>query len=154
MPPLEQFHPMLLHFPIVLIMVALVIDALAFARGVPLGGSGTYARFSLAIVIAAGVAALATAMMGDVALDIAKDRGVSEAILEGHEELGMTTAWLLAGWAVLRGLAAWRRIPLAGGRVAGIVAVELVLVGLIIATAWMGGNLVYDHGVNVAAAMG
>lgn len=151
--PIEQFHPILLHFPIVLIMLALAIDGVALARGIPLSGRGTYANFSLAIVVLAGLAALATAVMGDVALEIAVDRGVPPALLESHEGLGTATAWLLAGWAALRALAFWRQVPLSGARAGGVVLVELALVGLIVATAYLGGSLVYEHGVNVAAVM-
>jgi uncharacterized membrane protein len=34
-----------------------------------------------------------------------------------------------------------------------VVAVQVVMTGLILATAYAGGALVYEHGVNVAAAM-
>lgn len=157
MPPIELIHPMLLHFPIVLIMLVTAVDALALVRGIPLGGppanSGTYAGFSLAIILLAGLFAVATAAFGDIALDIALDRNVPAALLESHEELGSTTAWLIAGWAVLRGIAWWRGIAITSARTGAVVLVELVLCGLILGTAWLGGVLVYEHGVNVAAAM-
>lgn len=151
--PFEQFHPILLHFPIVLIVLAAGIDIVAYLRGVPLHGPGTYANFSLATVVLAGVLAVVTAMLGDLALEIAVDRGTSPGLLEGHEELGMITAWLIAGWAALRLLARWRALPVEASRVAAVAAVEVVLVGLILATAYLGGSLVYEHGVNVAAAI-
>lgn len=147
--PIEHLHPMLLHFPIVLAVVLLVVDAVALSRGIPLDGRATYASFSFWIAIAAGAFALVTMSAGDMALEVALSRGVPEAVLETHEGLGSTTALIMAAWAVIRFLLRWRDVPLEGGRKTGIVLVEAVIVVLILATAWFGGNLVYGHGVNV-----
>jgi len=151
--PAEHLHPMILHFPIVLAFLLLAIDAIALWRGISLDGKGTYAGFSLATATLAGVTAILTMMAGDMALEIAAARGIPDALTETHEGLGSTTAVLIAIWAALRLLARWRGFSLDGGRKLVVVAVEAILVVLIIATAWFGGALVYQHGVNVAPVM-
>jgi uncharacterized membrane protein len=150
--PIEQLHPMLLHFPIVLAYLLVLIDALALWRGVALDDGATYARFSLAVAVLAGLAAVATAMFGDMALDVAVSRGVPDRMMEIHQGLGTATATVLAVWAALRVFAAWRGIPLAGSRKSLLVVAELAFVALITFTAYHGGALVYDHAVNVAGA--
>ncbi len=151
--PIEHLHPMILHFPIVLAFLLIMLDGYALARGIPLDGRGAYATFSLVTAVLAGISALVTMMAGDMALDVALSRGVPETLLETHEGLGTTTAIVLAAWAALRVLARWRNIPLGGQRKSGIVVAELAIAGLISVTAFYGGALVYQHGVNVIASL-
>lgn len=149
MPTLQHIHPMLVHFPIVLAILLVGIDAVALWRDVPLDGRGTYAGFSLTTALLAGISALVAMGFGDLAMEYAVAHGVPEGLMETHEGLGTTTALLLGAWAVLRLFAWWRRMPLGGGRKVGVVAVDAALVLLILVTAWYGGSLVFEHGVNV-----
>jgi uncharacterized membrane protein len=48
----------------------------------------------------------------------------------------------------------WRRVSLDGGRKWAVVATEIAGVFLIVTTAYFGGQLVYELGVNVARAGG
>ncbi|MEJ2022289.1 MAG: hypothetical protein P8X43_09705 [Maritimibacter sp.] len=149
---LAHIHPMILHFPIVLAYLLVMIDAIALWRGISLT-SGTYAKFSLATAVLAGLSASLTAMFGDLALDIALENGVPDAVMEMHEGLGAVTATGLAIWAGLRLLVSWRQLALEGSRKGIVVLVELAFVVLITFTAYHGGNLVYDQAVNVASAL-
>ncbi|WP_457645008.1 DUF2231 domain-containing protein [Profundibacter sp.] len=153
MPPIEQFHPMVLHFPIVLIMILAVHDLYGLWRGLPLGGRGTYATVAMAIAVAAGASALLAAGFGDVALDTAVDRGFQDGLAEMHEDLGTTAATLFAIWAVLRAFIWWRRIAISGWKSSLVVVVDISLVLLVIVVAYFGGQLVYEYGVNVAPVM-
>lgn len=150
MPALEQFHPMFLHFPIVLIVVLAAFDLTALARGIPLGGRTTYATIAAALAVATGIAAALTAMLGDVALDIAQSRGFPPGLFETHEDMGWNAAIALGLWAAIRALLWWMRTPLEGGRKAAVGAVDTALVLFVVAVAYFGGQLVYEHGVNVA----
>ena len=71
--------------------------------------------------------------------------------MENHEGLGWTTAFVFLGLATLR-LLAWRRgFDLAGARGWALASSSLAGVALVIVTAYHGGELVFQHGVNVAA---
>ncbi len=154
MPAVEQFHPMILHFPIVLITVLAAVDLAALWLKIPLGGRDTYASVATAIAVATGGFALLAAVLGDTALDIAVSRGVSPSLFETHEGLGSLAAVLFGVWAVIRAFFWWKKIPLEGGRKTLVVLVDIVLVLLIVLVAYYGGQLVYEHGVNVMPKAG
>ncbi len=106
------------------------------------------------IAIAAGVFAIIAVALGDLAAEIAVDRGLAQTVadaIETHEGLGTVTGWLIALWGAVR-LFLWWKDKIIGARWA-VWLVDLVLIGLIVATAWFGGNLVFEYGVNVTAAM-
>ncbi|MGB8622916.1 MAG: DUF2231 domain-containing protein [Paracoccaceae bacterium] len=147
-----EIHPILVHFPIVLIVLLAAMDAVAWLRGVALTGRGAYATMSAATAALAGIFAVLTYMFGDIAAEIAMSNGVPDAMIETHEGAGTTAAALLGIWALFRAYAWWRRVSLEGGRAAGVVAVETALFALVVVTAYFGGQLVYEHGVNVASA--
>jgi uncharacterized membrane protein len=149
--PLEHVHPMLVHFPIVLVILAAGVDVLILARGGDLSARRALPQLSLALLLLAAASALATAFFGDMALDAAVGRGVSEATVETHEGLGWTTLSVIGVYALLR-LATWlRKVPLGGARAALGTVLSLGCVGLVLATAYFGGQLVYTLGVNVLA---
>ncbi len=145
---ITHIHPMLVHFPLALVPVALGVQLYALLRGQGLFGRGCAQVTGLGLLALAALAAVVAAMFGDVALDAAVDAGVPDNLLEEHEDLGQMSAVLLV---LLTAVGGWlfRRRPdpgtadrvfwLAG---AGVLAVLLV-------TAWHGGHLVYDLGVNV-----
>jgi len=99
-------------------------------------------------MIVAGLSALAAAGLGDVALDIAVDKGFPDAKMEEHEELGFTTAWLMFGLAVLEAWLFWKN-PTSRTPAVVVTLLSLVVTALLLTTAWYGGNLVYELGVNV-----
>jgi uncharacterized membrane protein len=71
--------------------------------------------------------------------------------LETHQAFAITTLSIFGLHSILRLLAIWRKYPLSGSR--GWMAESIGLIGivLLITTAYFGGHLVYDLGVNVAA---
>ncbi len=152
--PIEQIHPVVVHFPIVFFLSLAALDAVALLRSVPIDGRGCLANLSAGLAVLAGAAAVAAYAFGDAALDVAISRGVPELRLETHEGFGTTTAALLAAWGLLRGLVWWRRVALGRGRTAAVVAVQAALAVLLVATAYYGGQLVYELGVNVARPAG
>lgn len=138
---LQEVHPALVHFPITLLPLAVGADLLGRVTGseslrevgrhaMPLAAAGT------------GLAALA----GLVAQQEVKAEGPAHDVLITHRNLnlgllGATTA-----------LAAWRWKREAPG--AGYLALGLAGLGLMAYTAYLGGHMVYAHGVGVEAAGG
>ena len=152
--PLEQLHPIAVHFPIVFMLSLAALDIVAVARGVPLDGRGAYANLSAGIAVALGLSALLAFSLGDAALEIAVSRNVDPAILETHQDLGTFAAFAIAIWGAIRAFAWWRGIDISGNRRYMVLAIEIVLVFLILTVAYFGGQLVYEFGVNVMPSAG
>ena len=150
--PVQHIHPMLVHFPIVLIYVLVVIDFLAMSRQQQLTTRGGVATVSTFTAIGAGLLALATWYFGGLALDIAESGGFRSDIAEIHEGLGGATAAAFAAWGLVR-LALWLRNRPLGKIRLSIPLIEALGAGLVTVTAYYGGKLVYDLGVNVQAAI-
>ena len=152
---LELFHPMIVHFPIVLVICLFVLDAYTALRGRSISADNPAGVASVVLAIAAGIFAIAAYLFGDEAYEIAVAAGRAPAgILEMHQDLGTFTAFAIAGWAVIRTFLWWRTISIGHGLHLAVAAIEGLLVVAVIVTAWYGGQLVYDYGVAVSVAAG
>lgn len=147
--PIEIIHPMLVHFPIVLVITALAFDLYGILR--PSRSAASIPAFEIAsiLLIAGAMAAIVTAFFGDSAFDVALGRGFTDAQLETHQTLGIVTAIVLPILAVARAWIWWRKYN--RQKTGAVVAVMLTLIAMImvVTTAFFGGRLVYDLGVNV-----
>lgn len=150
----QHIHPMLVHFPIVLFLLLAAVDTIATLRAVPVTGRTAAGNVSTGLALLAGVFAIVTYVFGDMALEFAEAGGFHSDVAEIHEGLGEATAAAFAIWAVIRVVAWWRNVKVQGAPAALLSVVELAGAALVIATAFYGGNLVYDLGVNVAVAAG
>ena len=151
----ELIHPMLVHFPIVLIVCLFVTDLVATGKRVSLAGRGPVANASTIAAVAAGVLALLTFAFGDMAYDIAMAAANAPGeALEVHEEAGSVTAIAFAAWAAVRAALWWKRIDLGRAGAWAITAIDGLLVGAVALTAWYGGELVYGHGIAVVKTLG
>jgi uncharacterized membrane protein len=147
----QHIHPILVHFPIALIYTLVAIDLAALAGGNAVtrkSGTGTISTF---LALSAGLFAMGTWFFGGLALDHAEAAGFSSNIAEIHESLGGITAFAFLIWGLVR-LALWMR-----NREIRVlkIAIPLIEIGgavLVTATAYYGGLLVYELGVNVAKA--
>ncbi|MER9371102.1 DUF2231 domain-containing protein [Mesorhizobium sp. M0491] len=145
----QHIHPILVHFPIVLIYTLVVIDLVALAGGSAVTrktGAGTISTF---VALAAGLFAIGTWFFGGLALDHAEAAGFSSGIAEIHESLGGVTAFAFLLWGLVR-VAFWIRNQAFRGLTIAIPLVEVGGAMLVTATAYYGGLLVYELGVNVA----
>jgi uncharacterized membrane protein len=145
---LPHIHPMLVHFPLALVPLALCVQIFALYRGHKLFDRSCPSSMAILLLVLAALAAVVAAVFGDMALDHALDAGVPMASMEDHEEFGQVTAVLLAilagvelwcYWKSISGFAVERLLLLAG----------IMLLAVLLVTAWFGGQLVYEHGVNV-----
>jgi uncharacterized membrane protein len=147
--PVQHIHPMLVHFPIVLVFVLAAFDLIATARGAAVTGRTVAGNISTAVAVSAAAFAVATWYFGGLALDHAEAGGFSSDIAETHEGLGETVAMVLAAWAVIRTAMWWRDLRPAGAAKALMPAVAMAGAALVTVTAYYGGLLVYELGVNV-----
>ncbi len=152
--PVQLIHPAIVHFPIVFVLSLFAVDSFALARGLPLTSGTELGRASMVLAAFAALFAILAFVFGDQAYDIARAAGTSVVVLEPHEELGTITAVAVIIWGVLRGFIYWRGFSLNGSRSGIVVFADFVLVGLILITAFYGGQLVYEHGIAVMTSKG
>lgn len=147
--PTAQLHPAIVHFPIVFVFSLAAFDVLATMRGKEILAKSRTANISASIALLAGISAVAAFVLGDMAYDIAVASGVPTSKLDLHEGLGTWTAGLVAALAVARGWLWWHGDTFGRHMNLTVLAAELVAATLIIATAYFGGELVYEFGINV-----
>jgi uncharacterized membrane protein len=147
--PVQHIHPMLVHFPIVFFLSLTAFDLIAVLRGRDIGGRSYTGTVSTILAVLAGLSAVAAFVFGSIALDVAEQGGFHSDIAEIHESLGGMTAIAFAVWALVRTLAWWRDLRPAGVGAVAVPIVEIAGAILLIITAYYGGQLVFDLGVNV-----
>lgn len=149
--PIQHIHPILVHFPIVFFLTLAAADSFAAVRGHVATGRGALGNVSTGFAVLAGGFAVLAYFFGDIALEVAESGGFHSDVAETHEALGETTAILLAIWAAIRIFMWWRDVRLNRMAAGALALVEIAGAALVVATAYYGGRLVYELGVNVAA---
>ncbi len=147
---LALIHPMLVHFPLALMPLVVLLQVWGLIRGEALFGRNCLARSLLWLTAVAGLSAIAAALFGDTALDIAVERGFPPDTLEDHQSLGQTSALLMAALAVIHALLYLRQTDSRGGPGLSLLIISSAVLIILLTTAFYGGNLVYVLGVNVA----
>ena len=148
--PVQHIHPMLVHFPIVIIFALAAFDMLATMRGHSVTGRTTAGNISTSLAVFAAIFAVATFFFGGLALDVAESSGFHSSVAEIHEGLGEMVAIATTIYAALRaGL--WLRDVRISSMASFVFPATAVAGSVLVAvTAYYGGQLVYDLGVNVA----
>ena len=138
---LQEVHPSIVHFPIALLPVALGSDALgSLLKSDALLGAGRR------LVPVAAISAVVAAATGLVAQEEVKAEGRADDLLLTHRSLNVILVGLVTTLAVVRSKAAR---PSVGYLAAGM----LSLAGMTY-TAYLGGKMVYAHGLGVEPAGG
>ena len=137
--PMESAHPLVVHFPIALLLTAVVLDLAALALKRP--GLHRVALWNLSL----GTLGAATAVLtGLQAEDTAKHSFEIWQVLELHKRLGITT--FILGIMVV----AWRlqkRDHLTPRARAITIAAMMLMASTLSTGAYLGGRLVYEFGV-------
>ena len=139
---MQNFHPLLVHFPIALILMAAFFELLhRFTRDAILD------RLALWLLCFGGLAAAFAAASGWIAEQTVAPVAAAHEVLEHHRMAGYLTLGLAAAQIAWR-IATGRR---GGPRPRWLFAVALLgLAGLVAFAAHQGGQLVYQHGVGTA----
>ncbi|WP_135554850.1 DUF2231 domain-containing protein [Paenibacillus cymbidii] len=137
---INHVHPIIVHFPIAIIVIALFYDlVLAWRNRVLSPKQGLW--LWLVAVLGAWLA---------VATGPEDDARGNTSYLELHSNLANLTAWgvsLLAAWRlwlILRG-----NRPLAKIMLIGYLFLSIISCGLVLGTGYYGGKMVYTDGVGV-----
>ena len=146
---ITHIHPMVVHFPIVLFILALGLYFYLLVTKQDLAARTCLSYAAAAMLVGGAVSAMVAAGFGDIALDAAVDKGFPEASLEEHEELAGTTITIFGVLALIMLVAMWKKLQLSGAKAAVFVLAILAGTGMLLSTAYHGGELVYKDGVNV-----
>ena len=139
---MHPIHPMVVHFPIALLITSVVFDFLATRwHHKSFQDAGFYTL--IAGLLGAAVAVLTGAM----AEELAEDKGIPESVLEIHEALGYATLLFFIGLLALRLLMRWKLIS---ERPALYLAMGVAGIVILSAAGYFGGSLVYDFGAGVS----
>ena len=143
-----HLHPMIVHFPIALLIVGFLSDLIGvFLKKDFFSKAGFY----LLILGTAGV--IAAYFSGNIAGDGVSEAGVLKQALENHEEAAELSLWLMVIASVVRiGIVVFKKYS-------GIlkwVAILLFLAGIlsIARTGYYGGELVFKHAAGVQLNLG
>lgn len=134
-------HPLVVHFPIVLIITAGVFYFLSlFIK------DQNFARIAFYLHVAGILGALAAIFTGDSAEHALTNAEAIDALVDKHEAMGQLSTWgfgLLGVWAYLRQQSNIRTEKIV------YITVFWALVGLMAYSAHLGGQMVYEHGAGV-----
>lgn len=142
MPPrLNELHPSLVHFPIALMPVAIGADLIARVTG-----SRRLAEVGRVLMPVAAASAAVSAAAGLVAAVEANAQEKAGDLLVTHRNMNLSLT------AVSALMAAWRWGE--DEPSAGYLALGLAGIGAMSYSAYLGGKMVYEHGVGVKPADG
>jgi uncharacterized membrane protein len=148
--PIQHIHPMVVHFPIVLIILMAAVDTFASFRGISVTGRTTAGNLSVSLSLMTGVFAIAAFIFGGYALNVAESGGFHSDVAEMHESLGEAVAIVTSIYAAFRAAMWLKDIRLKGPLSFALPIMGIAGCVLVAATAYFGGQLVYELGVNVA----
>mgnify|MGYP002778205073 CR=1 FL=1 len=138
---LHELHPTLVHYPLALIPTAWLADALGW-----LTGSRTLMNVGRVMMPVAAASAAVTGAAGLIAQESVKAEGPAHDVLVTHRTLNVG---LIAATTVLAVLRSREEEPRPAHLLAGLVGMVAMSY-----SAYLGGKMVYDHGVGVRPADG
>lgn len=138
---LQELHPSLVHFPVALLPVAVGADLVG-----RLTGSRTLLEVGRRLMPLAAAGAAVAAVTGLAAQEEVKAEGGALDMLITHRNLNLALVGVATAMAVWRSA---RERPTATYLALGVAGT-----GVMTYTASLGGGMVYEHGVGVAAARG
>ncbi|WP_127495527.1 DUF2231 domain-containing protein [Paenibacillus glycanilyticus] len=136
----DHSHPILVHFPIVLITIAVLHDLIVSIRrgSLPL-------KQGLWIWVGAALSAWLSVATGPE-----EDARGNTAFLETHSTLADITAWVVSIMVVVRLLLLLRgKQSFAKLTLVIYLVVAIVSCGLVLGTGYYGGKMVYEDGIGV-----
>jgi uncharacterized membrane protein len=137
----QELHPAIVHFPIALVPLSVAADIMGTQ-----GHEPRWAWMGRTLwKVAAGAAGLA-AVSGLIAQEEAQVPDEAHPLLATHRTLNVAAGTVILSLAMGRG----RRERATGAEI----ALGVLTMGILTYSAWLGGRMVYEHGVGVRPAGG
>ncbi len=141
-------HPMLVHFPIALLIVGFLSDLAGLIAKRPF-----FTRSGMYLSLLGALGVIAAYVSGTIAGDGLSEAGALKQALERHEGAAELTLWITLLAAVTRAV-----VVLMKERGARLLWIALVLaaaaVGSVARTGYYGGELVFKHAAGVRLSLG
>lgn len=141
----DFIHPMVVHFPIALIIVAFVSEL----TGAVLRRD-FFVKAALLLLVLGACGVIAAFLTGDEASHTVGESGAIRAALEMHEEAGEFTLWTVIVVALVRMLFAYKRW-MHGWRQWVAVILLVLCTAAVARTGYLGGELVFRYGGGIKA---
>jgi uncharacterized membrane protein len=141
-----NLHPIVVHFPIALLAVAVLLDLIRFTKRDHAG-----LNLSVQILYGLGTLGLIVAFItGRQATDTVEVAGQAFTVLASHENWALATTIFFILFFGLRFAAYWYQLDMRKSISVASVALGLIGMCLVTITGDRGGELVFGHGVGVA----
>jgi len=144
----SHLHPMIVHFPIALVIVGFISDLIGLVTRWKF-----FASAGLFLIILGGLGTLAAYISGNLAGDGIEEFGALGTALDTHESAAVLAVWTMMILAVLRTLLAVTG-RMKGWMKLGMVILLAIGVGTVARTGYYGGELVYRHAAGVDLTFG
>lgn len=144
----QYIHPMIVHFPIALLIVGLLADIIGI-----LSKKEFFSKAGFYLLILGTLGVIAAFITGNLAGEGVTEAGSLKQALENHEDAAELSIWLISAAAVVRIIFAVMK------KYTGIlkwIAFALFLIGVlsIARTGYYGGELVFKHAAGVQFNLG
>lgn len=145
---LTHIHPMIVHFPIALLIVGFLADIVGWVTK-----KDFFSKAGFYLLILGTLGVIAGYISGDLAGDGVVEAGALGQALELHESAALLSLWLMVGTSLVR-IAAVILNKYNG--VVKIFAIILFFIGVlsIARTGYLGGELVFKHAAGVQLNLG
>lgn len=139
---LPNLHPLIIHFPIVLLVIYPIIEALRFwYKDSLVLEKGAFWFLSIGVL-----SLIVSYLSGEQAIETVQLRGGAVPVATEHELWARNTLIFYCLWFVLHLFGIWKRISLLSN-VLTASFMGLIGVALLVMTSDLGGRLVYEYGV-------
>ncbi len=138
---ITDIHPIIVHFPIALLIVSAALSIWVRVRG-----SDSMNQASWVLLLIGTVGAIAASITGIIGHEAYEGTPVHN-VIDTHQNWSFATTALFIALVVWRSISRWRGSD--AGRSIIYLAVILVGTGFLTMSGMTGGDLVFDYGINV-----
>ncbi len=139
-----NIHPMIIHFPIVLWLVAVLADLVWLFQT-----KSWLRNMTITLYVLGSIGALAAYLSGDQAMDIVSVPMQGEVTAGNHSDWGHYTLYFFSAYAIIRLFLFSKQWDKKKWLAVVLFVLGALGMGMVAKTADLGGKLVYKYGVGI-----